>query len=131
MTVHFTGCVIIHIQLEPALELYLSFCGYIEVFPILLNERVVVGIILVNGVDEHTLLPLLSTAESEGVFIEEVGCHHGLRLDPAVLTRDNDIGFIVFLFVASDATINGLFDDGDFILIGTRYPRCLTAGFNT
>ena len=81
-----------------------------------------------DGVDEHVLLPFFSTSDRKGVFIEEVGGHHGFGLDPAVLAGDDNISFIVFFLVAGDASVYGFLDDGDFILIGAGDPRSLTAG---
>lgn len=90
-------------------------------FRVLLNERSIICIIFVDGIDEDRLLPLLSTLPGELIVIEEVGGQHCLGLDPAVFTGDDLGGSVVLGVVTSYASINGFFDDRDLVLVRTRY----------
>lgn len=45
-----------------------------------------------------------------------------------MLAGDDHLGSVVLVLVAGDATVDGLLDDGDLVLVGARDARLLAAG---
>ena len=74
MHVQFAWHVIPNINRLAALNMNETIVRNVEIFLVLQHERAVVGIVLVNRIDQHFFLPSLSSVGSEFIVVEQVSC---------------------------------------------------------